>query len=572
MNDIKQITAIDARLKALAEERRGILSMPAEQAREAIFESPHGVALVHSIREEDFYFLVQEIGGEDALELLGLASARQWEFLLDMDMWEKDRISLATWTRWLNLLMRADPKRLVRWISEEHIEEIEYYLFRNLQVVFREHDEDPSDFGEGFHTYDDVVYVRFDDTLYDPEKDAEALAERDAFLEAFLSRLAADDHGVYHNMLLESRCVIPAEQEEEAYRLRNVRMAEKGFHPFDEAIGIYQGLPLERLQGAHPEAPSKRLPSGGAPPPLYPVSLLEPESLLGRSLAQMEAQGDIDALQSEFAGLCNRIISADQQNIQEREALRPVVKKACGYVGIGLEALAGGPDVPPEQAASLILAHPLEMIFRVGYGRALDLKWRAEKWRRESWAEARGLPLSFWGEAWLGVIGGLLIRRPLFFDNYRSGVLYREFHAMADIEAAERVLAQVIAVDELFGLMGDIPIPSERTMVTWERLMLSLWARHAVGREDIGLVLPKEVFRDFYETLWEGHLPTRRISDAAKERFLEWLAGAARLEVYALSRKFRETFEALFAAVEEEYQAVSGDDLDPRHVHFFMLS
>ena len=72
MNDIKQITAIDARLKALAEERRGILSMPAEQAREAIFESPHGVALVHSIREEDFYFLVQEIGGEDALELLGL--------------------------------------------------------------------------------------------------------------------------------------------------------------------------------------------------------------------------------------------------------------------------------------------------------------------------------------------------------------------------------------------------------------------------------------------------------------------------------------------------------------------
>jgi hypothetical protein len=102
--------------------------------------------------------------------------------------------------------------------------------------------------------------------------------------------------------------------------------------------------------------------------------------------------------------------------------------------------------------------------------------------------------------------------------------------------------------------------------------MLSLWARHAVGREDAGLVLPKEVFRDFYETLWEGHLPVRRISDAAKERFLEWLAGAARLEVYALSRKFRETFETLFSAVEEEYQAVSGEDLDPRYVHFFMLS
>jgi hypothetical protein len=349
-------------------------------------------------------------------------------------------------------------------------------------------------------------------------------------------------------------------------------MAEKGFKPFDEAVGIYQPLAVDRLDAGRSKAAAKGGPPEGAPSPLYPFSMIEQESLLARSLSRIEGREGIEALQAEFAGLCNQIVSADRRVIQDRQALRPVVEKACGYVGIGLEALAGGLEAPADRIASLVLKHPLEMIFRVGYGKALELKWRAEKWRKESWAEGRGLPLSFWDEAWLGVIGGLLIRRPLFFDNYRTGVLYREFHAMADIEAAERVLAQVIAVDELFGLMGDIPIPSERTMVTWERLMLSLWARHAVGREDIGLVLPKEVFRDFYETLWEGHLPTRRISDAAKERFLEWLAGAARLEVYALSRKFRETFEALFAAVEEEYQAVSGDDLDPRHVHFFMLS
>jgi hypothetical protein len=349
-------------------------------------------------------------------------------------------------------------------------------------------------------------------------------------------------------------------------------MAEKGFKPFDEAVGIYQPLAVDRLDAGRSKAAAKGWPPEGAPSPLYPFSMIEQESLLARSLSRIEGREGIEALQAEFAGLCNQIVSADRRVIQDRQALRPVVEKACGYVGIGLEALAGGLEAPADRIASLVLKHPLEMIFRVGYGKALELKWRAEKWRKESWAEGRGLPLSFWDEAWLGVIGGLLIRRPLFFDNYRTGVLYREFHAMADIDATEKVLSQVIAMDELFGLMGDIPIPLGRSLVTWKSLMLTLWARHTIGIEDGGLAIPKAAFRGFYEALWEGPLPDRRISDAARERFLAWLAGAARLDTYALSRKFQETFEALFETVENEYQAVSEADLDPRHVHLFMLS
>ena len=64
---------------------------------------------------------------------------------------------------------------------------------------------------------------------------------------------------------------------------------------------------------------------------------------------------------------------------------------------------------------------------------ALDLKWRAEKWREKSWFENQGLLLGFWSEEWLGVLGGLLIKKPLFFDNYKTGVLYREFVSMEDI-------------------------------------------------------------------------------------------------------------------------------------------
>lgn len=572
MNEIKEIITPATRLRELAQRRTEILSMPPENARNAILESPQPAALVHSIREEDFYFLIHDIGVEDALELLGLASDRQWDFILDMGMWEKDRISMPDWTRWLNRLMKADPHRLVRWISEERAADFEYYLYRNIQLAVREHDQDPSDFGEGFHTYDDTLYVKFGKTLYDPERKPDAIEERDAFLDEFLFRLAADDHILYYNLLVESQAVIPAEYEEEAYRLRNIRMDEKGFKPFEEAVGIYQPLSTDNFfRGRQKRYPVRSL-SGEGDAPFYPFNIMAPDSLFARGL---EFLGDWQwhaSLRNEFAGLCNRIVSADRQPVEEREALRSVVKKVCGYVSIGIAALTDRNDPSPGRAAMLIRQYPMEDIFRVGYGKALDLKWRAERWRKESWAEEHGLPLSFWGEAWLGVIGGLLIRRPLFFDNYRTGVLYREFHTMADITATRKVLDQVIALDELFGLMDGVAFRFPRRMLTWQQLLLTLWARWSTGYDGDRLAVPLSTFIPFYRELWEGSLPSRRISDAARERFLKWLAHAARLDAYVLSSKFRETLEALFDAVENEYQAVSEVHLDPRHIHLFMLT
>ena len=49
------------------------------------------------------------------------------------------------------------------------------------------------------------------------------------------------------HLLLEATSLIPAENEEDVYRLRSVRLAEKGFLPFDEAISVYRPLGAEEL-------------------------------------------------------------------------------------------------------------------------------------------------------------------------------------------------------------------------------------------------------------------------------------------------------------------------------------
>ncbi|MBA3038078.1 MAG: hypothetical protein FP814_16510, partial [Desulfobacterium sp.] len=88
----------------LNSQRKEIIAMPPEKAIDRILEAKHPAALVHSFPEEDFYFLINDIGIYDAFELLNLASEKQWEYILDVELWEKDRIEINSVTKWLDIL------------------------------------------------------------------------------------------------------------------------------------------------------------------------------------------------------------------------------------------------------------------------------------------------------------------------------------------------------------------------------------------------------------------------------------------------------------------------------------
>ncbi len=112
--------------------------------------------------------------------------------------------------------------------------------------------------------------------------------------------------------------------------------------------------------------------------------------------------------------MCNLIIAADQNKIRDREQLKGIVKKACGYISIGLESLAeGNSGLDIHRTAALIQRYPLSGIFKVGYGRALQLKWRTERWKEKAWFAKEDF-VEFWGEEWLGVLGGLLLKTAVF--------------------------------------------------------------------------------------------------------------------------------------------------------------
>jgi len=575
MNDDNRYHAENGSSKSLiTAERNNILSLSPKEALDAIIDSPRSMDLVQSFPEEDLYLLIHEIGVEDSLPLLPMASDDQWTYILDMEVWEQDRMEITSLTHWLNYLLNADPDRFVGRFFDDHLQDMELYLYKNIQVVIREHDQDPSELGEDYMTIDDVFYFKFIDDPESPESDDPENENRKDFLLRFLKRLAEYDHIRYHNILQEAATILPAENEEESFRLRNVRLSEKGFLPYDEAIGVYQPLsPSEMEHMSSKRGIGSAELKGDYEIPFYPIKLIQKSGWFTEALSKIEADELLQQIQAEFAGLSNQVISADKLKIKSREQLDHAVKKVLGYIDIGLEEFILKKDKADiDQAVHLITTYPLSHIFRIGYGLALALKWKAQRWHEKSWAVKNRLPLSFWGEEWLGVLGGLLIKKPLFYDNYQTGVLYREFSSSSDIKKSEAILNEIIAFD---GLLSHLLLPATKLSsikyLTYKNLVLTQWARHYLGLSSESLFITLKECRLFFNDLWSKEHSVPVIRTFMKTSFLNWISDATGLTRMEITGQSGSTLDRLFEEIEDEYGRVANRDLDPKHMYHFLL-
>ena len=559
-------------IKKLRNERDALMRLSPEAALGRILDAGQPDALVHALAAQDFHLLVNDIGPEEALPVLALASERQWEHLLDVEGWAADRLTLSGIDRWLDLLYRADPNRMVHWLASHHTEFLEIYFYRTIEVFIREHDQDSSTLPPDCISMDDVFYYRIMEST-----DTQDASHRDPDLcrrlvTRILERMADHDHVYYQKLFLETMNLIPAEVEEEIYRLRNVRMAEKGFLPFDEAVGIYQPMPEfndapAAVAAVRPSAEKLR----GSGVPILPAALSDRSKIFPRALMHLGAGVDQDEIQLAFAALCNRIGIADQTIVRSRQALEAIVSKATGYLGIAIELLAGS-DAGPERSANVIAGRPLADLFRIGYGAVLKLKRQAERWRADCWFQQEGLPLTFWGEQWMGVLGGLLLKRPRYFDNYRTGVIYREFAALAEVNETRENLEAIMAMDALLGAISLNPARIKSPLLTYKNLLLTAWAAARLKMDSPVSPVAAEDLRRFFTWFWKAEKPPFSIDNTRRTAFLDWLAERSGNPPEAVRHHYGEVLEALFMEIEEELGHVAIEDLEPRYTNHLLLS
>jgi len=173
------------------------------------------------------------------------------------------------------------------------------------------------------------------------------------------------------------------------------------------------------------------------------------------------------------------------------------------------------------------------------------------------------------------VLGGLLIKKPLYFDNYRSGSLYREFDTLEDIRSTGSVLDGIIAFDDLLDRM-DIQINTPYRLMTHKNMVLTVWARHCLGMPEAFEPIPVDRFRAFFEDLFlreHGSDPEkpRQTETDRKTSFLDWLSLKSGLAAIEISRQLGNTLEGMFQEIEDELGSVSKDHIDPKFIYLFYL-
>ena len=516
--------------------------------------------LVKNMTRVDLFWLIKKVGEDDSLPILRFASLDQWQYILDMELWHRDRISLDETFVWLNRLSKADSLRLARWLfSEDGILPAYFYFFKAIQVLIKE--DDDFNIPQGFISFDDLYYIR----ILDKDKEED--------IERILRTMAHADYNRYQALLQGLAGVVPTEIEEEMYRLRSVRLAEDGYLPFEEAVSVYAYQKADLLKKEKGEY-KLYLPDDKETIALVPVTpfvYAKGDNLFARVIARITDNLFLERLRMEFAGLCNQIFSADSVRFEGPEVLIRISRKAAGYVNVGLERLSEGNI---ETAEQFMGNNPLISVFRVGFGLALELKWEAKKWIKESWFFKHGLTYGFWGEEWGAILEGILKEKPLFFSGLKEEEEYRDFETLSELENSRTVLHRLVLLDRLMEIIlaqGPLDM-GKNPLLSFQPILFSFWARGQLKLKPDFAPLSLEEAQNFFRLIRseEKGPPFRMLyfkKIFIKDFILLYEKGAEPDDKLLL----KDTLSVLWREFSEEYALVEISDLDARFMKFILV-
>jgi len=531
---------------------------------ERILHDKNPRKVVEEFPAGDFFWLIKKIGSDDSLALLELATPEQWQYILDMEIWDRDEINTAESLSWLRRLFEADSRKTIAWLLEEGSALTFYILQKSLEVMAREEDDNEVEIPEGFFTHEGVLYLRAVDAEFEP------------FLRELTGAIAAASMPAFHSLMSSLAGVIPSELEDGMSRMRNVRLAEYGFLPFDEAISIYSPLSLEQMNLAGKPAAIVDITADEEARALIPFLPLHegPQgSFLQEALRAVKDPLIQDRMRLEFAGLANQIASVEGLARMELTSLVQTARKAAGYLNIALEEMTGR---DPGRAGTLLESNTLTSIFRAGFGLVLRAKRVAETWIRMAWFRRNGFADGFWGDERGSLLSGILLKKPLLYTGLQKGELYRDFAGADDLTRASKALMGLIALDGLMDALTKerslAPEDSGREDLTCFHLLFTFWARRRLGLEPGFAPLTPEEARAFFAILREGEKAPPYQMARFQEVFIEDMLGLASVLPDDLRTALREELSNIWEEFRAEYEEVPPADTDMKHNPFLMIS
>jgi hypothetical protein len=376
---------------------------------EMILSDPEGKKLARSLEPQELYWLVKELGDEDALPLIALSSPEQYCFFLDIELWNGCTYSREKAMEWIGNLMAAGEEFFVEQLYHLDFELLllicrkELFVGGGVGDLIAENETR----AEWDHTFDDMFFITFRDEKQGP------------LMGRFLDWIYRHDHSLYIQLMEGTKNEIDSEQEELCYRFRSGRLADLGFPEWEHAMEVYRHI-----------APEDFVPQDSKDPVIVDFDALLPAPIsTGDSLFQRAMNSaDCEGLNVELYCLINSALVAEDKSFSDLDSMESVLQRVYGYLAIALEHLSGGNE---KEAVRILEAEYLKRLFQLGFGIICQLRIRAERIPSDGIEHATNRALI-----------GLRRKYPRFYRGLDQDHVdgYREFKSLADVQAAGTLL------------------------------------------------------------------------------------------------------------------------------------
>lgn len=295
-----------------------------------LINSQRAERLVPRLHPQEIYLALNELGAEDATDLLALASPEQTNLLLDLDCWDNDTLSPILSLHWLGLLLSTGPDNCCRLIRELDAEILALFLNKHLTITH----------GIEVFDSDDADNAKRLESLYDIDYASEDAAK----IIGALLRIWSEQEQESYLLVME---MIRSEQlttlEEEVYQSRNNRLLDLGILPTSEAKSIYTLIDTVNFETG--EKKDFKLEAEGLSHPQALLNQAQPDNLL----ADILANGISHSEACELLALINRKMSADAIDISAADQVKSAIQSVYDTLNLALESVAGKNSTDAEQ-------------------------------------------------------------------------------------------------------------------------------------------------------------------------------------------------------------------------------
>ncbi len=405
---------------------------------------------VAALEPLEAYYIIRELGMDQALPILRELDHEQMQACLDLDCWNRYDFSAENLEEWLAPFAGVDAETLAQtFLSLDYVLQL-LFLTQSVTVYDPDTDQVPPEDEERETT----ARAMTPDGFYLLElKNPDQAFKVHPF--ALLDAMYQYDPAATHRLMSEIRVDLPTQIEEEALHFRSSRMEDLGFATPIEATALFSKpptrQPLPRPQDPLDSAVT-RLPS------VYAAPLAE-TSLLQQGLSLVTDQKNLSRLQQELIWTINSAIMAYGEKPQDIEHITAIVTRVRDTISLGLELLLaqGEPPCQPGEAqaaakaAELLEIWPMTDLFRHGYGATMVLQEAVRQalaepgfaaWYNLADTEQSDEPADRLERAF---VAGLMGRQPLRggFDPGNAETV-KAFTGLAEITAAQARLKRLV--------------------------------------------------------------------------------------------------------------------------------